>query len=82
MTRMRSPSLHGGRRVDELPTQRGRSTSQGALYVGRIAKGEKPADLPVQALSRFETVVNLQTAKALGLVLLDLLIVRADEVIE
>jgi len=78
MTWMRSPSLHGGRRVDELRTQQGVSTSQSGLHVGRILK--KPAGRPVQAPSRFETVANLQTAKVLGLVLPDL--VRADEVIE
>jgi putative ABC transport system substrate-binding protein len=63
--------------ADQLDTYR-----RAATYVDRILRGEKPGELPVQFPTKFEMVVNLKTAKALGLAVPPSIMLRADEVIE
>jgi putative ABC transport system substrate-binding protein len=86
-SRGRLPTVHGAQEYTEAGgliaygPDRPELLRRAAVYVDKILKGAKPADLPVEQPTKFELVVNLRTAKALGLTIPTSLLSRADEII-
>jgi putative ABC transport system substrate-binding protein len=86
--RNRMPSMHGYRAFADAGALMSYGTSdsdlfrRAAVYVDKILKGARPADLPVEQPAKFELVVNLKAARALGLTIPQSLLIRADRIIE